>query len=353
MKTTLSRPFGHHASARAPGIFLAGLLAAAAMLISQTRWAQSLGLSALTVSVVLGILSGNTFFAAVASRAASGVDFSRSTLLRAGIVLYGLRITFQQLTAVGLSGVVIDVLMLSATVALAVLLGTRVLKLDRQSALLIGAGSAICGAAAVVATEPVLRAPDQKVSIAVATVVVFGTLGMFLYPLAYPWLAMNEHAYGVYVGSTVHEVAHVVAAGRAVSAAAASAAVVEKMLRVMLLAPFLMVLSATQRQAPGASGVARRPGRITIPWFAVGFIAVSGVNSLQLLPAAWTAALTQLDTALLAMAMAALGLRTHVGAIRQAGARPLALAAALFLFLTVGGYAVNRGVAALVAHVAG
>lgn len=331
---------------RAPGIALAGSLALAGVLIGENRWAPPLGLSALPVSVLLGILVGNTLFSAVASHAASGVDFCRTTVLRAGIVLYGLRITFQEIGAVGATGVIIDFIMLGSTFALAAVLGPRIFKLERESALLIGAGSAICGAAAVVATEPVVRAEPHQVSIAVATVVVFGTLAMLLYPLFYPWLGLSEHAYGVYVGSTVHEVAHVVAAARSISDAAASTAVVEKMLRVMMLAPFLMLLAASLRRL-GPTGPCATGAVIAIPWFAVLFIAVSAVNSLHVMPSALTAWGVQLDTLLLAMGMAALGLRTQAGAIRQAGVRPLLLAATLFLFLTLGGYAVNRSVALL------
>lgn len=323
---------------------LAGVIGMAGLLIAQTRWAQGLGLSALTVAVVLGIMGGNTFFPAVAARTACGVDFSRSTLLRAGIVLYGLRITFQQIAAVGWTGVAIDLAMVASTFLLALVIGTRLFKLDRETAVLIGAGSAICGAAAVVATEPVVRAEPHKVSIAVATVVVFGTVAMFVYPLLYPLLGMSQHAYGVFVGSTVHEVAHVVAAARSVSDRAAATAVVEKMLRVMLLAPFLVALSgALRRTGGGQAAGARAGGRITIPWFAVLFILASGLNSLHVLPRTLTAALVQVDTLVLAMAMAALGLRTHVSAIRQAGARPLLLAGVLAAFLMLGGYAVNRG----------
>jgi len=312
-----------------------------------------MGLSALTVSVALGIIGGNTFFPAIATRTARGVDFSRSTLLRAGIVLYGLRITFQQIIGVGWAGVVIDLIMLTSTFLLAVAIGTRLLKLDRDTAVLIGAGSAICGAAAVVATEPVVRAQAHKVSTAVATVVVFGTTAMFVYPLLYPVLAMSQNAYGLFVGSTVHEVAHVVAAARSVSDGAASTAVVEKMLRVMMLAPFLVILSGTLRRAQETTTHVqeRHTGpRFTIPWFAVLFIAASGINSLHVLPNAWTAALVQFDTLILATAMAALGLRTRVSAIRRAGARPLLLAAMLSGFLVLGGYAVNRAVPLLLLH---
>lgn len=324
------------------GLALTGAVAGAALLASLLPWTQRWGLGALTLAILLGIVVGNTVLPTIADRVASGVDFSKGTLLRAGIVLYGVRIAFQQIADVGWTGAAIDALMVATVFPLAVALGTRLLGLDRQTAMLIGAGSAICGAAAVIAAEPVVRAPAHKVSVAVATVVVFGTLSMFAYPWLYPHLGLSEHAYGVYVGSTVHEVAQVVVAGRGVSDTAAATAVIEKMMRVMLLAPFLLALSAMLR---GTRASADRAPRLAIPWFAVAFVAVSGVHSLGILPAWSVDALVRLDTALLTLAMAALGLRTHLGAVRQAGAKPLALAALLFVYLVVGGYAINRGIA--------
>lgn len=320
------------------GIMLAGAIAAAALAAARLPWIVHLGLSSLTLSIVFGIVAGNTFFGMIAPRTATGVDFSKSMLLRAGIILYGFRITFQQIAGVGWEGILIDLLMVTLTLLLAVQLGKRVFKLDYQSSILIGAGSAICGAAAVMATEPVVRGQAHKVSVAVATVVVFGTLAMFTYPLVYPYLHLSEQYYGIFVGSTIHEVAQVVAAGKSVSDAAASTAVIEKMLRVMMLAPFLLVLSSFSQNEGKSAG---KP-HITIPWFAVLFIAASAVNSLHFLPAALVDALLQIDNVLLTTAMAALGLRTHVGAIRQAGAKPLMLATLLFAFLTIGGYAINR-----------
>src|SRR5690606_19620001 len=156
----------------------------------------------------------------------------------------------------------------------------------------------------------------------VATVVVFGTTGMFLYPWLYPYMGLGEHAFGVYAGSTIHEVAQVVVAGGAVGEVAGSAAVIEKMLRVMLLAPFLLLLSS---RLPRGVGKGDGNRGIVVPWFAVLFIAVAGFNSLQLLPAATVDALVQLDTILPAMAMAGLRLRTHLRPVRQAGIRPLPL----------------------------
>jgi uncharacterized integral membrane protein (TIGR00698 family) len=333
------------------GLALSAALAALGISAAGMPAVRHYGLSALTLAIVLGIVAGNTFFPRVAARTAAGVDFSKSTLLRIGIVLFGLRITFQDIAAVGWAGILIDALMVVATFVIAVQLGTRVFRLDRQTSMLIGAGSALCGAAAVMATEPVVRGQPYKVSVAVATVVVFGTLAMFAYPFLYPFLGLSEHAYGVFTGSTVHEVAQVVAAGRSVSEAAAATAVIEKMLRIMMLAPFLMVLSGfnEQRQGAGRDGHASGRAPIVIPWFAVLFIVASLVNSVHLLPASAVAGLTEIDTLLLATAMAALGLHTQVGAIRRAGVRPLLLAASLFVFLVLGGYAVNR----LVGHLFG
>ncbi|WP_242110652.1 YeiH family protein [Luteimonas aquatica] len=331
---------------RWPGLALAGALATAALLLAEVPLLRGWGLSALTLAIVLGIALGNSplgrRFPRVAASAGAGVDFSKGTLLRLGIVLYGFRVTFQEIAGVGAAGLLIDALMIAAVFGLAVWLGTRWLRLDRDTAMLIGAGSAICGAAAVLAAEPVLRAQPHKVSVAVATVVVFGTVGMFVYPWAYPYLGLSEHAYGLFAGSTIHEVAQVVVAGKAVGEAAAATAVIEKMLRVMLLAPFLLLLSSWAGAARGGDGAAR--AKITIPWFALAFVAVSGLHSLRVVPAPAVEAIVRLDTVLLAMAMAALGLRTQASALRQAGPRPLLLALLLFGVLTVGGYALNVAV---------
>ncbi|WP_305804564.1 YeiH family protein [Stenotrophomonas sp. YIM B06876] len=335
-----------------PGLLLAGGIAALSMWSGEQAWLQDHGISALTIAIVVGIVLGNTVYGRLAGRAHDGVGYAKQKLLRAGIVLYGLRLTLQDIGQVGSAGVLIDALVLSSTFALAWWLGTRVLKMDRATTLLIGAGSSICGAAAVMAAEPVVKGRAEQVAIAVATVVVFGTVAMFLYPALYQWgvaagwMPLDEPNFGVFAGSTIHEVAQVVAAGRAVSQSTADAAVITKMVRVMMLAPFLVGLSALLARGTGHGGGGAR-SKITIPWFAFGFIAMVAFNSLQLLPAAVVQPLVQLDTVLLAMAMAALGLTTHASALRQAGFKPLLLALLLFVWLLGGGMAINLGVRAL------
>ncbi|AKL11150.1 TPA: YeiH family protein [Kluyvera intermedia] len=337
----------HHVSRKndialfVPGLLLSAVIAGLALWLGNIPSVAGAGFSALTLAILFGIVAGNTLYPRLHVRCDAGVLWSKQHLLRLGIILYGLRLTFSQIAEVGVSGITIDVLMLSSTFMLACLLGQKVFGLDRKTSWLIGAGSSICGAAAVLATEPVVKAESSKVAVAVATVVIYGTLAIFIYPAIYPLLAhwFTPEAYGIYMGSTMHEVAQVVAAGHAVSPDAENAAVIAKMLRVMMLAPFLILLASRVKQlSPAASG---EKSKITIPWFAVLFILVAVFNSFHLLPKGVVDVLITIDTVLLAMAMAALGLTTHISALKKAGAKPLLMALALFVWLIVGGGAIN------------
>ena len=338
-----------------PGLLLSGAIAWGAIQLGKLEWMQSHGMSALTLAIMLGIVLGNSVYIRLAAACGAGVAFSKQTFLRLGIILYGFRLTFQDIGQVGLAGIAIDALVLTSTFGLAMLLGTTVFKLERNCAILIGAGSSICGAAAVMATEPVVKGRSEDVTVAVSTVVVFGTIAIFLYPLLYQlnqgWqvLGATPTAFGVYIGSTVHEVAQVVAAGKSIGQEAANAAVIAKMVRVMMLAPFLVILSAVLARGKAKVGSHDKATKLAIPWFAFIFIGVVAFNSLGLLPAGTVATITELDTVLLAMAMAALGLTTHMSAIRRAGIKPLLLAGILFCWLIAGGAAINHVGASLFA----
>jgi uncharacterized integral membrane protein (TIGR00698 family) len=374
-------PFAPSARLRAvPGLLLATAVATAATALARLGWLQSHGLSALTLAIALGLAAGNLLPAPVLAVSADGLNLAKQRLLRAGIVLYGLRLTFQDIGHVGLAGLAIDAAVLASTFTLACTLGPRVFGLDRTTSILIGAGSSICGAAAVLATEPVVRGRPEQVAVAVATVVGFGSVAIFLYPALYHLVAavhpLSPTAYGLWAGSTIHEVAQVVAAGHAVDDAAADTAVIAKMVRVMMLAPFLLALSAwAVRSRPAAANQPRAPitktclahapitstclahapitstclarAPITIPWFAFGFVALAGLRSLDVLPHAALALADGLDLALLAVAMAALGLTTRLSAMKAAGLAPLGLGAALAAWLVAGGAVINVAVTAL------
>ncbi|NVI83885.1 YeiH family putative sulfate export transporter [Janthinobacterium sp. BJB401] len=355
LSTTNTSNFSDRYGRLLPGLLLSGVVAYGAIQLGKLEWMQSHGMSALTLAIMLGIVLGNSVYGRLAPTCGAGVAFSKQTLLRLGIILYGFRLTFQDIGQVGLAGIAIDALVLASTFGLAMFLGTKVFKLERNSAILIGAGSSICGAAAVMATEPVVKGRSEDVTVAVSTVVVFGTIAIFLYPLLYQlnqgWhlLGATPTAFGVYIGSTVHEVAQVVAAGKSIGQEAANAAVIAKMVRVMMLAPFLVILSAVLARGKSKGGNHDKASKLAIPWFAFIFIGVVAFNSLGLLPAGTVATITELDTVLLAMAMAALGLTTHMSAIRRAGIKPLLLAGLLFCWLIAGGAAINHVVASLFA----
>ena len=322
--------------------WLAGvaLCLAASLLAWQSArlpWNQKLQLSPLTLAIVAGMVVGNALRSTQLERLHPGLRFSQQKLLRLGIVLYGIRLTVGDLSKLGPRALVLDLTVISSVLLIGYWLGTRVLGLDRDTALLVSAGSGICGAAAVLATDRVIDSQSHKVSVAVATVVVFGTLAMFLYPVLYPLTGFSERQFGIYTGATVHEVAQVLAAGRAVSQAASDTAVITKMLRVLLLAPVLVIISRLRGSA-GASA----SGRIRFPWFVFWFGAVIVAQSFVAVAPAVRGRLIDLDTVLLSSAMFALGIGTRWHQLKQAGTRPLLLAAAIFAGLVSGGWLMTR-----------
>lgn len=326
------------------GIGLSAAIGMLSIYLADTPWLQGSGISGLTLAIVIGMVLGNSIYPRITSHCAPGVGFSKHTLLRLGIVLYGFRLTVQDISQVGVAGVLVDACIVVLTFALAVWLGISWLGLDKKTAMLIGAGSSICGAAAVLAASPVVKAREEQVAVAVATVVVFGTIATFLYPAlsvlntTWTFLSGGDQGFGIYIGATVHEVAQVVAAGNSVSASVANTAVIAKMVRVMMLAPFLLGLSFWLRKRSDTSTEEAGGGaRPSFPLFSIGFVLVVLFNSLGLYPSAVNHVILNLDNFLLAMAMASLGLTTHAAAIKRAGAKPLVLAAILFAWLVAGG----------------
>ncbi|OIN07938.1 hypothetical protein BFR47_16100 [Oceanisphaera psychrotolerans] len=316
------------------GLGLAALLSAISMMLVQRL---DTSISPLIFAILLGLVLGNVLPGLAGSKWQPGLAFCKKRLLRIGVAFYGINITLQHIAAVGVGALLVDAVMLLSTLALAYWLGRRWLGLDAPTSLLVGAGSAICGAAAILATEPVVRAKSQQTAVAVGTVVIFGTVAMFAYPLLYPLIGFSPEAMGIYTGATIHEVAQVVAAGSAMGNDVAQTAVITKLTRVMMLAPVLLVLGSWLSRRSGVEAV-----RAPQPWFAYGFIAVVVFNSLVQLPPVWVGTIQQLDSWALTMAMAALGLGTHIGALRSVGWKPLLLAAILFLHLVMTGLIVTH-----------
>ncbi len=322
-----------------PGISIVVVISALAFLLARVPALAALGLSALTIAILVGALLGNIAHRALANPAAQpGFQFAQKTLLRVGVALYGLNLSVQQILEVGPAAIAADLFVVASTIFVGWWVGFRWLKMDRDTVLLASAGSGICGAAAVVATESVLGAAPHKTSAAVGQVVLFGSLAMLVYPLLFGVLGIARAPFGIYVGSTVHEVAQVVAIGKTIGGVTAENAVIVKMIRVMMLAPFLIVLG---RFAPRHTPLTKTTGAPPLPGFAIAFIVIAIVHPYLGLPAAAVTALRTLDIVLLAAAMAALGLDTTIAKLRLAGRDALVLGAILFGYLVVGGGIAN------------
>ena len=346
------------------------VIAVIAMLLSGITQLSAMGLSALPLAIVLGMIYGHVrpwlfsqptgFGLTVAHQDQGSPDqeglslratrFCQQQLLRWGIILFGFNLSFQQVLAVGWKAVILDMIVITVILVAGTLIGVKWFKLHRDLALLISAGSAICGAAAVLAAESVVKPKEEHVTVAIATVVLFGTLAMFSYPIIYHGVVttqhlMTEQQFGIYIGSTVHEVAQAVAAGESIGSEALQNAVVVKLIRVMMLAPVMLIIAswmASKTKAAAQKGEAEEEGgKITIPWFILGFIAAVGVNSIAVLPELAHQSISFVSQLFLALAMAALGMQTHVNTLRKAGIKPMLLALILFVLLMGGGFYLN------------
>lgn len=330
------------------GIIFVAIFAAAATMIADLKAVSSLGISPLVVGIVIGIFYANTLHNKIPDAWDTGIVFSGKKILRFAIVFYGFRITFQQIAEVGIEGFLVSLIMLSTTFVFGTWIGQKFFKMDRDTSMLNASGASVCGAAAVLATEPVLKAEEHKAAVAVSMVVLFGTIAMFLYPALYSAgvFDMEAREFGIFVGGTIHEVAQVVAVGGAYGAEASDAAVIVKMTRVIMIAPMLILLGLYLSFAAKRTGGEGGAIKLVIPWFAVYFIGMAGFNSLHIVPENIVAIINEIDTFLLTMAMTALGMGTRFAKFKGLGLAPLYSAGAMFAWLVIGGYFVTKWVVA-------
>ena len=317
------------------GILFMALFACASCFIGEWQVLKALSISPLIIGIVLGMAYANSLRNHLPATWGPGIKFCSKSILRLGIILYGFRLTFQDVVAVGLPGIVIDCIIVAVTILGGVMVG-KWLKMDSDIALLTSIGSGICGAAAVLGAEATIKTQPYKTAVAVATVVIFGTLSMFLYPIGYRAgiIDLTPDEMGIFSGATLHEVAHAVGAGNAMGDEIANVAIITKMIR---------VIAASAGECDNADGTAKAgKGKVQVPWFAFGFLLVIGFNSLDLLPAPVVGWINDFDTFLLTMAMAALGAETSFDKFKQAGAKPFVLATILYVWLLFGGYLLTK-----------
>ncbi|KGJ91714.1 YeiH family protein [Colwellia psychrerythraea] len=315
------------------------IIALLAIALASIPQVSAFGLSALPLAILLGMFYGHFSLRVEDKKDHQFAHFCKQKMLRLGIILFGFGLSFQQIIAVGWQAVFIDLIVIITIFTVGTFVGIKVFKLHRDVAILTAAGSAICGAAAILATESVLKPKQEHITVAIATVVLFGTLAMFSYPFIYQWVAMNDQSFGIYIGSTAHEVAQAVAAGQSINVETMQTAVVVKLIRVMMLAPFIIMLSIVLTRLNRSSDSDKKEkGRLVMPWFVLGFMVTAMLNSVFVLPEMLKTTLSFASQFSLAMAMAALGAHTRWTTIKAAGPKPLLLALLLFIILILGGF---------------
>jgi uncharacterized integral membrane protein (TIGR00698 family) len=309
-----------------PGITLAGAIAIAAF---EARAIPGIGtFSPMILAIVIGMAFHNLIGTPV--RARPGIAFSMKRLLRAAIVLLGFQLTLTQVASVGGWGLLVIAATLAATFLFTVGAG-RLLGVDRKLTELIAAGTSICGASAIIATNTVTDAHDEDVAYAIACVTIFGSVAMFVYPALPGPLHLDAPSYGLWCGSSIHEIAQVVAAAFQNGQRAGEIGTLVKLARVMLLAPVVFVLSVRDRLVASHAKVAS--ARPPLPWFVLGFIALVVINSVVTIPDNERKIIVTLTTFLLTVALAAMGLETDISKLYARGVRPAILGALGFLFI--------------------
>lgn len=327
------------------GLVFVGAISFAALYFANLDWMKAIHFSPLLIGVVIGTLA-SSIFRMTKEATEYGVNFSAKKLLRFGIILYGFNVTLGDIFSVGVYGILISFIVVAVIFSLGTYIGVKFLGLDRDIAMLVSGGSAVCGAAAVLALESSIRSEPYKGVVAVGTVVIFGIIAMFLYPILYNLgvIPLSHLQEGVYIGATVHEVANVVGASSAISPEAESVAVTIKMIRVILLVPLLLIVPYLVSHKVNVEG--RR--KLHIPWFAFGFLVVVIINSYlpNLVPNVISSQtleniiniLRYICNVSLVFAMVALGLQVDFKKFASSGGKAFTLALILFVILIVGGF---------------
>ncbi|WP_405081276.1 YeiH family protein [Paenibacillus chitinolyticus] len=287
--------------------------------------------------LVLALLLGIAWRAAapVPASAPAGLAFASKKLLRAGIILLGMRLSLLDVVHAGpaVFAAAAGNILFATVVVYAI---ARRMNVGPRLAMLSACGTGICGAAAIAGISPQIKADDDETAVGVTVIALLGTLFTVAYTLVYPLLGFSSAEYGFFSGATLHEIAHVIAAAAPGGSAAVDSALVAKLTRVALLAPVALALGvwtarrerrdagegAAGSAASGAAGsAAPRKAGVPVPWFIVGFLAAAALNTVGIVPQPAAAAAVQGAYLLIAMAMAGLGLNVNLAVFRRHGLR--------------------------------
>jgi len=308
-----------------PGICVAITIGIAASFLSEHYGAPAM-LMALLLGLAFNFLSDD-------ARCVPGIEISAKTVLRLGVALLGLRITFGDVLTLGWSVLAMVCCAVLLTIGFGILLA-RSLGFSKRFGVLTGGSVAICGASAAMAISSVLPASEQSRRDTLFTVIcvtTMSTIAMVVYPMIAEWLGMTPQEAGLFLGGTIHDVAQVVGAGYSISGEIGDLSIFIKLLRVAMLVPIVLMIGMAVRRYVTDQDVSA--GGVAVPGFLLGFVALFVINSLGLLPEMAVEPLSASSSWLLLTAVAALGVRTSLREIMKVGWLPVLLVVCETLFI--------------------
>lgn len=348
-----------HVQKLLPGLIFTALLAWFAMYVQTVPMVEMLHLSSLILAILLGMVINN--LVKLPGFLSDGIRFSAKKILRLAIILLGFKLSFADVLQIGGKGLIAVTVVTAATMLFTIWLGKR-MGLDEKLTMLIGAGTSICGASAIAAVAPVVKAEEKDTSFAIAAITLFGTLSMFVYPILYKLFHIPEMLYSIWAGASIHEVAQVVAAGFAAGEGAGEFATLVKLARVLLVIPITLILgwrearktvdeahegndvlsgAMLERANNGMAGRSEQKagrGKMVIPWFVFGFLAMVIVNSVGILPTTTVQGIVKFDGFLLTWSMVGLGLETSLEKMKKVGLKPFYAGFVVTVFIAILGF---------------
>lgn len=262
-----------------------------------------------------------------------GVSFASKKLLRVGIILLGMKLNLVDIYQAGFSVFLIAVINVTFTLIVVFFLA-RLFRVERNLAILTACGTAICGAAAVVAISSQIKARENDTAMAVATVCLIGTAFTIFYTLFYSKFGLTSVEFGIFSGGTLHEIAHVIAAAAPAGSDAVDMAVIVKLTRVALLIPVAFVISLFVNKDKAK----KEKSPLPIPWFIVGFLFMSFIHTLGIFSSSFASNVVTIAYVLIGMAMAGLGINIQIKVIKQKGKLSIIASLVGSVLLAVLGY---------------